>query len=217
VRQASLSVEVSNLEKAEKEIKKVITAGGGYIDHEIGEDLASENPRMQLTIRIPEKAFEQAITAFEALGRRVQKSISSSDLTEQILSNEAQLQQLRRDQALLIEGGKGVSMNSGFDSLKDRIKMLQQQKDALAGQAAMSTIELSLQQKANADLATVANAGWGTDTWNSAVSSAMGAFRFIGGIAIWLLVYSPIWGGLVMLALFGYRGWKRAAAKPQIA
>jgi hypothetical protein len=198
-------------------MKKAITAAGGYIDHEVGEDLASETPRMQLTIRIPEKGFEEAITAFEALGRRVQKRISSSDLTEQILSNEAQLQQLKRDQAILIQKGKGVPMNYGFDSLKDRIRALQQQKEVLEGQAAMSTVELSLLQKPNADLSTAANSGWGSDTWNSAVSSAMGAFRFIGAIAIWLVVYSPIWGGVLMLSMFGYRSWKRAVGKPQVA
>jgi hypothetical protein len=210
-RQATLGVDVANLESAETEMKKAVVAGGGYVDRADGVDLTGEKPRMLVTIRVPERSFEQVISALEALGKRFEKRISSGDLTEQILSMEARLQQLKRNQ------GKQAVDGIPDNSITDRIKYMQHQKDVLIGQAAMSTIELRLQQKANADLASAASAGWGSDTWNAAVSSATGTFRFFGAIGIWLLVYSPVWGVVLLASLIGYRGWKKATGKPQTA
>jgi hypothetical protein len=202
-------VDVANLDSAEVEMKKAVVALGGYIDRANGVDLEGLKPHMLITIRIPERNFEPVIAALEALGKRYQKQISSGDLTEQILSMEAQLQQLKRDQA------KRVVNGIPDQSIGDRIKAVQHQNDVLAGQAAMSTIELSLRQKANANPAAAANADWGSDTWNAAVSSATGTFRFFGAIGIWLLVYSPVWGVVLLASLLAYRGWKKGSGKPQ--
>ncbi|HVT13678.1 MAG TPA: DUF4349 domain-containing protein [Fimbriimonadaceae bacterium] len=186
VRQATLDVDVENIDKAEKRMKEIIASNAGYIDHEEGTGLAGDRPVLHLTIRVPEKSFEDVLSGFEGLGHRTQKSISAGDLTEQILDLEAQLKQM-----------KATPRNDGLGL--ETLKNLVGQRDALAAKAAMSTIELTLHQKPSAALSTAANANWGGDTWNAAMTSALGAFRVIGALAIWALVYSPIWG----LAAFG--------------
>jgi hypothetical protein len=202
LRQASLGVDVENLDKAEQGMRELITKNGGYIHHEESDNLASEQPTLRLTIRVPEKSFEEVLAGFQALGRRTQLAISASDLTEQILDAEAELKQLKQ--------------NSQDYGAAERIKNAQQQRDSLASQAAMSTIELTLQQRANAGMSSAANANWGTDTWNSAMSAAIASFRVVGAIAIWLLAFSPIWGAILVAGWLGARSWKRSVSRQTV-
>ncbi len=206
LRSAVLAVDVENLDKSEKQMKQAIKDAGGYVDHEEGDNLASETPVLRLTIRVPEKTFDDVLTGFEALGHRTQKSISASDLTEQILDAEAQLQ---AEKQAPIDGAR----------LPERIKQLEAERDTLAARAAMSTIDLTLQQKPNAGLATAASASWGSDTWNAALSSSLNAFRVVGAVAIWLLAYSPIWAPICIGSLWLYRSRRRAhvASRAQVA
>lgn len=207
LRSAVLGVDVESIDKAEKQMKESVTAAGGYIDHEEGNDLATETPVMRLVIRVPEKRFDDVLTGFESLGRRTQKSITASDLTEQILDAEAQLRR-QKDEA------KSQSSDPTILT-KQRIAELQGERDALAARAAMSTIELTLQQKPNLGISTAANASWGSDTWNAALTSGMGTFRVIGAAAIWALIYSPFWGSFLFLANWLYRKGKKAQRLPQ--
>lgn len=204
VREATLDVDVQNLDKAEKQMKDVILSHAGYIDHEEGTGLATDQPVLRLTIRVPEKSFEDVLAGFEGLGHRTAKTISASDLTEQILDVEAQLKHAQQ------EGGQ---LTVGNDALQN----LRGQRDVLAAKAAMSTIDLTLQQKPSAALSTAANVNWGSDTWNAAMTSALGAFRVIGAIAIWLLAFSPIWGLGLCGPIVGYRLWKRHFSRAQTA
>jgi len=202
LRSANLSVDVENLDTAEKKMKQAVKDAGGYIDHEEGDQLASETPVMTLTIRVPEKSFDDILTGFEALGHRTQKSIMASDLTEQILDYEAQVKQVQQD-----------NKSATDPSLAEHIKQLQAERDALQAQAAMSTIDLTLQQKPNAGFASAASASWGSDTWNAALSCAMGAMRIVGALAIWLLAFGPLWVPIALVALWLYRSHRRTVGK----
>jgi len=194
-RQATLSVDVDNLEKAENQMKESIAQAGGYIDHEEGNDLAGEQPSMRLTIRVPETSFEGTLSGFEKLGHRTEKSISASDLTEQILDAQAQIKQV-----------KAVNATNSTAQLAQ----LQAERDQLVLKGTMSTIDLTLQQKPTADYAAAASTGWGSDTWNAALSSAIGTFRVVGAIAIWLFVYSPLWLVPCLVAMGFRKHWKRS-------
>ncbi|HTQ08488.1 MAG TPA: DUF4349 domain-containing protein [Fimbriimonadaceae bacterium] len=195
LRAATLQVQVESLEKAETKIKQSIADHGGYIDHEEGTDLAGDNPVMRLTIRVPEKSFDPELSEFEALGRRTEKSIFATDLTEQILDAEAQVKQAEQDQYP-----------------PEQLAQLRSGRDQIAGQVTMSSIDLTLEQRPTMATAAAANASWGSDAWNSAVGSAMGAFRVIGTIFIWLFVYSPLWLVPGLIALYVRRHWKRSQA-----
>ncbi len=212
IRDASITVMVENLENAERKLKSEIGAVGGYVASESGQDLASEDPVLHLTLKVRESSFETILGSIESLGRRTAKSISATDITEQMLDVEARLQSLKNQEEELKEAD-ARSLNAGFQSIRGQRQALQAQKEALQSQSSMSTIELTLQQKANVDLSATAHSTWGNDTWNSAMSSAMGAFRLIGALAIWLLVYCPIWLLLGALGVWLNRRYRRPATQ----
>jgi|GEM_PF-5898394 len=195
LRDATLSVGVENLEKAETKVQESIAAHGGYIDHEEGDDLAGGEPVMRLTIRVPEKSFDQEMSEFEALGHRTEKSISSTDLTEQILDAEAQVKQAEQDDK---------------EFTAEQLAQFRADRDQIAAKVTMSSIDLTIQQRPSTATAAAASAGWGSDVWNSAVTSAMGSFRLVGSIVIWLFVYSPLWAVPCLIALYVRKHWKRS-------
>lgn len=214
VKSGSLEVEVDNLEKAEKAMKAAVKDQGGYIKNEEGNNLAGDQPSLHVLIRIPQKSFDDSIATFVGLGRRKQQTISASDTTEEILDREARIKQLQAEQEVLTQHGKAPTMNPGFESIKDRLKALQDEKSALEGQAAMSTIDLTLQQKLDANMVAASHATWGSDSWNAAMSSASNAFRFFGAVGIWLLAYSPIWGIVLGIAIWARKTHRRNGVRP---
>lgn len=149
-----------------------------------------------MTIRIPEKSFDPILLQIQKMGQLFDKTVYSSDVTEEILDLEARIQTSK-------------AVNGGVNSQTS--EMLAQQ-EALKMRSRMSTISLVLQQKPNALLSSGASASWTGDTWNAALSSALGAFRILGACAIWLLVYSPIWGSVVLLAWYLHRQKRKTTA-----
>lgn len=192
MRSASLTMHVAELEKSEQKIKNAVNESGGYVATEYGSDLGSDEPSLQLTLRVPEKKFDNIIAVIEAEGRRVEKTVQASDLTEQMLDVEAALQAAKKNAA------------RPYRSVD-----LERLKGELINRTQMSTIQLTMKQRPNAALGGAAASTWSSDTWNSAVNSGMATFRFIGAIAIWLLVYSPIWGLILVAATWGMKAHRR--------
>lgn len=201
IHSANMGLEVEKISEAEKGMKKVVKENGGFIVNLQSSQQAGENPTLTLTLKVPEKNFEDAMTQLEGLGFAAFKNISASDITEEILSAEAQLKQLQNE--VPTDGRIGQS-----PYLKNQIDQVRAQRDQLMLQASMSTIDLTMQQKPNPAL--MASSSWGSDTWNAALSSAMTAFRVIGATAIWLLVYSPIWGVLLFGTIWVVKHSKRS-------
>jgi hypothetical protein len=198
VKSGTLSVEVDSLEKAEKAMRSAVVEKGGYIYHEEGDNLASTEPSLHVVIRIPEKTFDDSMAGFIALGRRTQQSVQASDNTEEILDTEARLKQLQQAQSA--HSARRISTAHG--SVDSEVAHLLAEKATMQAQAAMSSIDLTLYQKPNAEVAASAHANWGSDAWNAALSSATNAFRVIGAATIWLVVFSPIWGFVLAVGLW---------------
>jgi hypothetical protein len=199
-----MGVNVDDIKAAEKTMRQVVDETGGYIVHLESERLAGQEPTLRLTLRVPDAQFDSAMARLEGLGLAIYKTISASDVTEQILDSEARLKQLSKERETLSKKGNHFSA----DMMKDQLQKLTSQRNDLANKASMSTIDLELMQKPNAAVS-AANASWGSDTWNAAVSSAMGAFRVVGSILIWLFVYSPLWGIGVAAAMWARRMARR--------
>jgi hypothetical protein len=75
------------------------------------------------------------------------------------------------------------------------------QAKALKDQAAFSTITASLSQGPNPD-AKDKDKPWAEDALNSALSSLSGLGRMLGTIAIYFLVFAPLWLPVLLLTLW---------------
>jgi hypothetical protein len=147
---ASLSVEVAAVSNAVAEAGRIVTAAGGFVERQSG---SGEN-RAQLTLRVPASALRASMGVLEALGRVTDRSISSSDVTEQYVDVEARLKNkaaLRDRLKQLLDKAQDVKdvlaieaelsrVQSDIDSMEARMK-------SLRGQVDMASIDLALQRR----------------------------------------------------------------------
>lgn len=218
IRKADLTLMVDHLDDSERSVKALIARIGGYVENASGWDLASITPSMKIMARVPEPSFEGALTDLERLGQRTAKSITAEDVTEQIVDMDARLKTMLTQEEVyrgmlrkVNTIGDATHMQDTLMKLREDIESMTAQRKSLATQAAMSTIEVTLTQKANAAAAS-SDPNWVSDAWNSAVSAATAAFHLLAVVGIWLAVFSPIWLAPCVIAFLVYRMRKRAPA-----
>ncbi len=199
VRNASLALRVESVEKAEKSVTEATLALGGYVESSQSTDLDTAKPIIVMALRVPVQTFDQAVAAYERLGIRLSKSISSSDVSTQIVDMDARLQTMQAEEAslrrmLARSGSLGQTMEiqRKITEVRSTIESAAAQSKKLKQLSALSSIELRLQQTAQGAMAGH-DPNWATEALAQAGASATTLYRgaFIG--LLWVLVYSPIW------------------------
>ena len=214
IRNGSLAVRVGNLEKAERAAGSIIARLGGYVDSADSTDLAGKKPILTLTARIPERSFEQALREFESLGTRLSKRIAAQDVTAEIADHAARLSTMRAHEeslrTILRQAKDSSSMMEAQQRLSEargEIEALEARLSSVRGLATLSTVELRLEQSAEA--LTGEDPRWAAEAWAAATSSAERAYHGVASLAMWAIVYSPLW----VLGYLGFRGIRRHLAQ----
>lgn len=205
IRKADLDVRVENVEKAERAADAVVSAAGGYVESAASTDLASTHPVMKLAVRVPVSAFDSSIAKFEALGVRLSKTISSDDVTNQLVDLDARLKTLHAKEDVFRNMLKNRSqlddvfnIQNQLTEVRTQIESIAGQRKAQAGLASLSTIGLTLEQNAIANVATT-DPNWMAQTWAEASSGASVAFRIFVVAMAWLVAFSPFWIPLLLI------------------
>lgn len=200
IRNGTLTVRVDNVEKAEDKVADLVQAAGGYVDSAESTDLAGAAPVLTMKLKIPARQFESTLEKLEALGARLAKKVSSEDVTASLVDMRARMK-IMKAQEDVYRGFLAKSKNTQemYDvqeklmNLRGMIESLEGQEKSLAGLAALSTIELTLQQSAEGMAAATSDPNWAREAWGSSMS-ALGTLARIGGSGlIWLAVFSPFW------------------------
>lgn len=205
IRQANLSVRVAEVEKAEREATKIAARAGGFFDSANATDLASAKPTMQISLRVPVEAFERVLGELEGLGTRMSKTVSTDDVTGQIVDLDARLKSLAAQEQTYrdILGrartvGQVLEVQRVLGEVRAEIESMAAQRKSVAGLAALSTISLTLEQEAVVS-GPAADPQWLQQTWGEATTAMGDLLRKLAALLIWLLVLSPIWGPVVWL------------------
>lgn len=200
IRSGTLAIRVDQVESAEKSVNRIVRNLGGYVSTATSNDLASNDPVLTISMRIPATAFDAAITQFEALGVRMSKTISSSDVTEQVVDMDARIRTMMVEEDTyrkLLAQTHGLSemmpLQQRLTELRGTIESIESQRASLAKQAAYSNIDLTLQQSAVANQAPK-DPNWLAQVWGQSTSSFGDIIRVAASALIWLLVFSPLWG-----------------------
>jgi hypothetical protein len=219
IKTGRLEVRVPDVEAGEKAARRATASLGGYVETSRTTDLVSESPRVDMVVRVPAGAFDQAMAAYAGLGVRVRASESSNDVTTAIVDYDARLKAMvAQEDAILRQIREARSLSDTY-ALRDRAAALRAEIEAMAGkrkalarQVAMSTIELTL----SGDPRALGPAGkdWARDAWVNAGNASGATFQAFGTMGIFFLAFWPLWA--VPLALIGLGAWvnrrKRAEA-----
>jgi hypothetical protein len=199
IRQAQIAVRVDDVHRAEKAANRILSQAGGYTDSATSSSLDSKMPTLTMVARVPAARFDAAVSSFESLGTRLSKSIRAEDVTEQLVDMGARLKTMYAQEeayrAMLRQARSlqtTIQLQNELTSLRGTIESIEAQRKSLAGQASLSTIEVTFTQRAVAG-AKPSDPNWMAQAWGEASSSVSGAFRGFAVFAMWLVAYAPFW------------------------
>lgn len=152
IHQASLSVNVKDLDKAQSNIEKKVDQYGGYIveSNVYQEDDQTSSGRM--IVRIPEKNFEKFLLEAEGVAAEVlERNVTGQDVTEQFVDLESRVKSKRAvEERLLDFMSKAqktedlLKISADLSEVQEEIEVMVGKMKYLENQTSFSTIELSM-------------------------------------------------------------------------
>ncbi|MCK4368846.1 MAG: DUF4349 domain-containing protein [Dehalococcoidales bacterium] len=216
VRTGEMSMVVEDVTQACDDIARLAVGYDGYtVSSQIwGED---EDIRGQISIRVPAEKFELALTELRNLAVRVEsESTRSEDITEEYVDLQSRLnnaEATEQQYLALLEKTEDVD-----DILKiyERLSWVRQEIEQIKGRmqylertTSMSLIEVSLEPEVIAK--PLVRIGWNAlEVLKSAARGLVVALQVLGTLAIWLLIFIPIWGTILGIILWRRRKKKKA-------
>lgn len=152
ISKGQVSLESDDLDKARFELQKLLDTWNGTITNEQSSaDEEGRTDRQRLEIRVPSTVFGTAMDGISKLGKLVDRSRTSEDVTTQVIDNDARVRSqklsLARVQALLAKAKDLNQIIAIEDQLSQRqaeLDSLEQQQKYLADQTTQATISLYL-------------------------------------------------------------------------
>ncbi len=205
IRHAELEVRVASVEKSEKDVNSILKSVGGYTANASSSDLASAHPVLQMSLKVPVASFDDCIAKFEALGTRLSKKVDSTDVTTQIVDLDARLRVLQAQEEtyrkMLISKNRVddvFTIQNHLQEIRTQIETLAAERKSQAGLAALSDVQLTLQQTATFSAAST-DPSWLSQAWGEASTGASLALRVAAVLVIWTVCFSPFWIPLVLV------------------
>ena len=216
VRNGEMSLVVEDVVAARDEVAQLALRFNGYV---VSSRISGEEQEMRgyISIRVPDDQFEQALAELRELAVRVtSESTSSRDVTEEYIDLEARLKNAEATESqylTLLEKAKEVEdILRIYDSLsrvRNEIEQIKGRMQYLERTSSMSLVSVNLEPEATAK--PLARAGWSAlEALKSAVRGIVIFGQWLGTAAIWLLIFSPVWGAIV--GIIYWRFWRKKKA-----
>ncbi len=220
VRTGEMSLVVEDVLDARDEIADLAVRFDGYV---VSSQIWGEGQRMRrppggwITIRVTEDKFEQALAELRDLAVRVtSESTSSRDVTEEYIDLESRLRNAEATEkqflALLERAEKVEDIVRIYDSLarvRGDIEQIKGRMQYLERTVSMSLISVHLEPAVTAR--PLVRAGWSAlEALKSATRGIVIFGQYLGTTAIWLIIFSPVWGAVLGIIYYWRRRRKKA-------
>lgn len=212
-----LSVKRDGLDHAYDAALRAATNLGGYL---AGTDRGTG--RAVLTIKVPADRFEALIAELNGLGTVKNTQVRGEDVTAEYVDLEARLRNWRAQEAVFLNlMAKAttipdtITVQQQLSSVQQQIEQLEGRRRLLEGQAALSTLTVSIVERGAAPVATKP-AGESTlaKAWSRALAASASV---VGGMLLVLGVLVPIAVVAVLLALLARLIVHRDRRRPEPA
>jgi hypothetical protein len=217
VRTATIELAAADVVETVGRARDIVATAGGFAgQEEVREDAA------KLTLRVPSDRFDRALDELSGLGKVVSRDQTAEDVTEKVVDLESRITTQRasvaRVRALLARAStveEIVRIEQEVTTRESDLESLEQRRQALAGQVAMSTVTVRIaktaapppprQEESSGFLAGL------SDGWGAFLDTGAGALRVFGAMLPFLLV-------LAIPAVPAIRWWRHrrtTATAPQ--
>jgi hypothetical protein len=189
----------------------------GYNGYVVSSSVYGEEEDMRgwISIRIPDEKFDQTLADIRDLAIRVEEeSTNSQDVTEEYIDLEARLanaEATEQQYLALLDKAEDVEdilrIYDYLSQIRQEIEQIKGRMQYLERTSSMSLISVSLRPEFSAQ--STVPAGWNAlEIFKSAARGLVITGQVLGTIAIWLLIFIPIWGTILGVIL-----WRRHKRK----
>lgn len=193
---ASLTISVESVEESFEQVRAIIAAQQG--DVLSMEDGGDRQRRIDSQLRVPQQNLDQTLDAFSEIGTIRNRSITTEDVSSQLVDLEARLSNARKQEEVL----KEIMSRSGeiadvlevsreLSSVRGTIEQMAATQKNLQTQVRYSTISLSLSSTVVLPSEKPAFARQLANSWEAATSSVGEFTTDLLQLGLWLLAYSP--------------------------
>lgn len=212
IKQAELILRVESVEQSIEQATAIAQQQQGDVV-QLRDQLPSRATTPQtasLTLRIPQINLDAALTALSDLGQVQQQTITTEDVSNQLVDYQARLRNLRKQEELLLDimdrsGGVGdvLQVARELSGVRSTIEQIDAQLSDLQDRVAYSTITISLEGAIANNASDLELTQQLQNTWVHATQSVGDFTVDLMQLGIWLMVYSPYWlilagGGILM-------------------
>jgi hypothetical protein len=218
VRTGDMSLVVKDITQACDEITQLALRFDGYV---VSSSISGEEEEMRgwISIRVADEKFDQALTELRGLAVRVKsESTNSQDVTQEYTDLQARLnnaEATEKQYLALLEKATDVqdilSIYQSLSQVRQEIEQIKGQMQYLERTSSMSLINAYLEPQATAK--PLVSAGWSAlEALKSAVRGIVIFGQWLVILAIWLIIFIPVWG-----TALGIIYWRRKKSKKRRA
>jgi hypothetical protein len=223
IKSATVSIQVEGVAAAEAQIRARAEQLGGYV---VSVQTNGSDAYMSSLVifRVPAERFEEAMSGVEGLARKVlSRSVGGEDVTEEFVDLGSRLRNLEatRDRLLdLLSKATRVEdalqVNQALTDVQGQIEQIQGRMKYLSQSAAFSTITADLQPVPPPPTIYEEDGWQPLRVAGEALAGLIGFGQSLVSLGIVLLVWSPVWLPLLLLARWGWRRAGIGRSKPRI-
>lgn len=227
IKSARLELVVVSVEESIKAINTIVQQQqGDILSLEDNQSSSMSRPLAVLQLRIPQEKLDITIESLAKLGTIENRSLSSEDVSNQLVDLRARLKNLRKTEEALLEimnrsGSVGdvLKVAQEVSNVRQSIEQIDAQLQNLQNRVTYSLVSVNLRALATTRSTTPSLGLQFQETWQQATTSVGDLTIGLMKLLLWLLVYSP-YLGLIVLVAYGARYWFRRsvrAAAPKIS
>jgi hypothetical protein len=214
VRIGDMSLVVKDITQACDEITRLALRFDGYV---VSSSIWGEEEEMRgsISIRVPDERFDQALAELRELAVRVKsENTSSQDVTQEYTDLQARLnnaEATEKQYLALLEKATDVqdilSIYESLSRVRQEIEQIKGQMQYLERTSSTSLINVYLEPQATAK--PLVGASWSAlESLKSAVRGIVIFGQWLVILAIWLIIFIPVWG-----TVLGIIYWRRKRKK----
>jgi hypothetical protein len=202
IRTVTMTISVDDVQDVFQKVEALASAENGYL---AGSQIRQDGDRKvaTVTLRVPadNATYQATLEQLRGFAREViDEQSQAQDVTDQYVDLDARLRNLRASEESLLQlMSKAqkvddiLAIQRELTNVRGQIEQIQGQKQVLERKADLATITLTIRE-----FGTVSRPGWSPGTTFAEAVRALGAaLRGLVVFAIWLVVFSPIWGGFL--------------------
>jgi len=217
IKHATLQLKIDDMDVAIAAVSDILTQYQGDLLQLADTDSQNQDYRqMSLQLRVPQTHLEAALEALRNLGSVETQSISAEDVSTQLVDLQARVRNMRKSEesllAIMERSGsitEVLEVSRELSTVREAIERHEAQLKNLQDRVAYSTISLTLISRQALESPSDPVGETLGQTWQTASSSMRALSVALLQLSLWLLVFSPYLGILVLSGWAGRRYWQR--------